>query len=691
MPDQPPATVASDSHRLDAGVRLPAMFRLVWVPALVVLVAIELLAEPIEQEPMLIGLVLLTVALGVMLVLIPGLAGRRRLVLAVVGAAVLTDLSALMTPFISSSGNDTALVAPFLGALLFASMFKGRRLLALLAVQWTCGMVASWMAYTMSGLRLVPDADPLPLSLAAAAASTLVEYTVLWWVRFRLTAATARADAAAAESRSSAEALRAMIASSPLPAVVFDPDGRVRFANAAAGRWFGVPDIEGEAASAAGGESPIPGAWLERAMRGEAEPGERATLRLGGGQDVEVELHAAFERVDGRVSGLICQVVDVTEREALAERQATADRLETVGRMAGGVAHDFNNMLTAVAGHADLLLASLPAGGTDAGDAAAIREAAGRGADLVRRLLTFARRERLEPVLVDVNALVESLEPMLGRLIGGEVTLSFDLAPLGLPVLVDRVGVEQVLVNLVLNGRDAMPGGGNLRIRTAAVARGDGSDETPTAMIEVSDTGTGMDRVTLDRIFDPFFTTKPGKGTGLGLTTALSIVEGSGGSLVAESRLGEGSVFRITLPVAREAAIRAEPVATGSTALPAEVAGVRPQILVVDDEPALRTVTSRMLSARGYRVATASGAATALAAVLERPFDLVLTDMVMPDVRGPVLASQLRAAAPGLRVAYMSGYADDAPAPEDGALPVLGKPFNTDELDAFVQAALDSA
>jgi two-component system cell cycle sensor histidine kinase/response regulator CckA len=306
----------------------------------------------------------------------------------------------------------------------------------------------------------------------------------------------------------------------------------------------------------------------------------------------------------------------------------------------------------------------------------------------------FSRRERLAPTRFDTSALVASIEPMLSRVIGGEVQLAFNLETRPMPVLADPVQLEQVLLNLVINARDAMPTGGQLTVRTSigtAVLPGD-SAPVRAATLEVTDTGEGMDEETLRRIFEPFFTTKAGRGTGLGLTTALSIVRGSGGTLTAESRVGQGTIIRVSLPLASNAS---EP-AVAEAAVPSAPDEPKPvgheRLLVIDDEPAVREIARRHLVSLGYEVVVADGAASALSAARAADFDLVLTDVVMPEVRGPELATHLRAGDPNLRVVFMTGYAEVDPyaaAPGDVRGRVLGKPFDRAQIGGFVRSALD--
>jgi len=709
MSPTPPLPHTTGRAAVDDGtVRLPAAFKLIWVPAVTALVAIEVLFSPLVERPVLLALVALTLVAGGAVVVVLGSGARRALAPSAIAIAVLANACAIATALISSAGNDIAIMAPLLGALLLASVFEGRRLLALFGVQWVVGVVASWIAYSFSDLRHVPNADLPAVSVASAAVVSLIAYSLLWWVRFRLTEAVRAARAAAGEARAAeiaaqtaAGALRSFLTASPLPALEVAPDGKVRFANPAAEALLdaiAAPGVTGAIGpdGVTGPTEPrrIPDEWLEHGLRGDTASAEPAPLLLADGRTLRVEMHTAVERSGSSVTGLILQVVDVTDREAMAAQRATADRLEAVGRMAGGIAHDFNNLLTAVSGHAELLEEDMDPDDERLRDVEGIRQAASRGADLVGRLLMFSRRERLAPIRFDTSALVASIEPMLSRVIGGQVQLAFDLERRPLPVIADPVQLEQVLLNLVINARDAMPAGGMLTVRTSigtAILPGD-EGPVPAAMLEVSDTGDGMDEATLRRIFEPFFTTKAGRGTGLGLTTALSIVRGSGGTLTADSHVGHGSVIRVSLPIAGDAS---EPAVTEREApsAPGEpTPGGSERLLVIDDEPAVREIARRHLVSLGYEVVVADGAASALSAAAAAAFDMVLTDVVMPEVRGPELVSRLRARDPGLRAVFMTGFAEVDPfAADPGGIDgrVLGKPFDRAQIGGFVRSALD--
>ena len=388
---------------------------------------------------------------------------------------------------------------------------------------------------------------------------------------------------------------------------------------------------------------------------------------------------------------------DVTQRRSLEMQVRQAQRLEAVGRLAGGIAHDFNNVLTAITGFSGLLLEELPAEDPKRQDVLEIGAAAARAATLTRQLLAFSRKQVLQPVVLDLNTLVRTLDRMLQRLIGEDVKLEIALAPSLAAVRADPGQLEQVIMNLAVNARDAMPRGGRLTIETANVELDEayarqhpGATPGPQVLLAVTDTGTGMDAETRSHIFEPFFTTKgPGQGTGLGLSTVYGIVQQSGGHIWVYSETGRGSTFKIYLPQAPEAVPAADVLtATGP------VAGGRETVLLAEDDPAVRDVASEILAQKGYRVLRAPDGQSALemARSHDGEIPLLVTDIVMPGMTGPELATALVAERPGVRVLYMSGYTDDSVV-RHGVLmegtPYLQKPFSSDALARKVREILN--
>ncbi len=389
---------------------------------------------------------------------------------------------------------------------------------------------------------------------------------------------------------------------------------------------------------------------------------------------------------------------DLTRERALEAQVEQAQRMEAVGRLAGGIAHDFNNQLMAINGYAALVADSLPPGDPRLPDIDAIRDAGERAAALTRQLLAFSRRQTLQPAAVDVAGVVVGLRPMLTRLLGEEVTL-FVRAESGVgPAWADRSQLEQVVVNLVTNARDAMPAKGALAIETAEVeiAVGDPRLKAPAVpgryvRLAVTDTGTGIDAGTLEHVFEPFFTTKErGRGTGLGLSTVEGVVTQSGGFVTVESELGRGTTFDVFLP-------RTEATAADRPILSPGVTGVVPQgpdtILIVEDEPAVRAVTGRILRELGYDVIEAAGPTQALIIAAGHPgsIDLLLTDVVMPEMNGRELAEQLVERRPGLAILFMSGYSPESVFRDgylDEGAAYLQKPFTREDLAVIVRAQL---
>jgi len=389
--------------------------------------------------------------------------------------------------------------------------------------------------------------------------------------------------------------------------------------------------------------------------------------------------------------------LDVTERKDLESQFHQSQKMEAVGRLAGGIAHDFNNLLTVMMGYAELTLTDLAPDLPLRADIAEILSAGERSRDLIRQLLAFSRQQVLAPRVLSLNAVVSSIEPMLRRLVGEDVEVVCGLSPDIGPILADVGNIEQVIVNLAVNARDAMPDGGTLTIETGErdlpstePARSGLGASVPHVLLAVSDTGTGMDDATKARIFDPFFTTKEqGKGTGLGLSTVYGIVKQSGGEIAVYSEPGEGTTFKVYLP-------RTSGVAEPIVAAPAQepVRGGHETILVVEDEPMLRAFCHSVLSRLGYQVVVAANPEQALPIFKARPdeIDLVITDIVMPGMPGTELADRLVQIRPSQRVVFVSGYttlALSARQEPSARFPLLEKPFSPASLGRLVRTVLD--
>ena len=354
----------------------------------------------------------------------------------------------------------------------------------------------------------------------------------------------------------------------------------------------------------------------------------------------------------------------ILERDALIDRLRQSHKMESMGRIVGGVAHDFNNILGTMLASVDFLLGELPENGTPRADAETIRAAVMRGADLTQQLLAFSRQQVLEPKVVSLNELVADTQRMLMRTIGEDIAIRVSLGEHLSSVRVDPGQIQQILLNLAVNARDAMPTGGMLAIQTRNATL---DEPTPMShsianagqyvVLTVSDDGTGMGAATLAQIFEPFFTTKPkGRGTGRGLSTVFGIVEQSGGHLRVASTLGHGTTFEIYLPAVNEHPQQIDEPRETPPARGTET------ILLAEDDEVLRTLTARILTSQGYRVLEASDGVEALR-VADRhrgPLDLLTTDIVMPSMGGHDLANELSARRPGLKVLFVSGYTDDA-------------------------------
>lgn len=398
----------------------------------------------------------------------------------------------------------------------------------------------------------------------------------------------------------------------------------------------------------------------------------------------------------GETIGVLVVFEDVTERKELEAKLRQSQKLEGIGQLAGGVAHDFNNLLTVILGHCELMTRALDPRDPLTSNLDEIRQCGNRAAELTRQLLAFSRRQVLQVKILDLNALVTGVNTMLQRLIGEDVDLQLALAPNLGHIKADPGQIEQVIVNLVVNARDAMPNGGRLTVETAnAVLDAEYAAQhvavAPGAyvVLSVTDSGCGMDAATAGRIFEPFFTTKPpGKGTGLGLSTAYGIVKQSGGNIWCYSEVGQGTTFKIYLPV----------VAGGETNLwskqPAPAAGGIETLLLAEDDESVRNLIRQMLVADGYTVIATANGAEALAEFESRgeEVDLVITDLVMPDMGGRELEKRLIEINPDVKMLFVSGYAGDAASRhgivEEGAT-FLAKPFSHDALGRKIRELLD--
>jgi hypothetical protein len=396
----------------------------------------------------------------------------------------------------------------------------------------------------------------------------------------------------------------------------------------------------------------------------------RSVLRLFAGRAAAELQHATTER----------------ELRKSEEHLFQVQRVEAIGRLAGNIAHDFNNLLMIVIGYAEILQDR-----TSSQELSELLAASRRASTLTKQLLAFGRRQVMQVQRVDINRVVSQVQTMLARVMGPEVRLTTTLDPSIPSVEVDPGQLEQVLVNLAMNARDAMPNGGGLTVETTVLDVSRPYFQMPSGRyvrLTVTDTGIGMPPEVLSQIFEPFFTTKGNRGTGLGLSSVYGIVKQSGGYIWCDSSPGQGTTFTIYLKPAAGIADAETPNAPQERA-----AGGEERVLVVDDEPAVRRLLARILRSRGYDVFETEDAHSALAllSTTNRPMDLVVTDIVMPSMSGVRLAEQIRAQWPSVKILFVSGFptSEALPASEMSSIPLLGKPFTPDEIETKVRELLD--
>jgi PAS domain S-box-containing protein len=501
-----------------------------------------------------------------------------------------------------------------------------------------------------------------------------------------------------AELRRTNARLGRLFEAAPLAVCAVDAAGVVQRWNPAAELMFGwaAADAIGQRLPMLPGTAKLPNAEGDARSVKTDVPG-MATRKDGS----TLEVSMSWGPLDEDASqGFIVTFTDMTDRKRLEAQLLQAQKMEAVGRLAGGVAHDFNNMLTAIKSYSQLLLQDVATDDARHKDIQEIDLAADRAARLTRQLLAFSRQQMLQPRVLDVNQTVSEMEKMLQRLLLKDITLSTRLASDLHAVRADAGQLEQVIVNLVVNARDAMPDGGRLTVRTQNVAIDAASAREGWSfavrpgeyvLIAVTDTGHGMDEATKSRIFEPFFTTKDRhKGTGLGLSTVYGIVKQSGGYIRVISEPAEGSTFEVYLPVADSAATPA-----GQPARPAARGGSE-TVLVVEDDDGIRAVIKRILERAGHRVIEATNGAEALR-ICEKSadsIDLVLSDIAMPEMQGPDLARRIRERHPDMAMLLMSGYAESASQQGDflgDGVEFLGKPFSPDALTRKIRHILDGA
>jgi len=577
------------------------------------------------------------------------------------------------------------------------------------------------LAYAALGILWIVSSDAVVMTVVKDEASLTRLQTFKGWffviasaaliyalVRRRVNALNAAIMAQRITARDRERLVAILEATTDLVGVI-TPDRRLRYLNLAGRRLLGI-----------GPDEPLD-RFDSTQFLAESELERRGDVQTLVAANGVLELERQLQRLDGTVVH-VSQVLlvhrgadgatefistiarDIGEQRRQEQALRQAQKMEAVGRLAGGVAHDFNNLLTVILNCGESLVHSLQAGDERREEATEIVHASQRAARLTRQLLAFSRQQVMEAQTIDLNIVIRNLLAMLRRLVGDHVQLLERLDPRTPHVFVDPSQFEQVLVNLVVNARDAMPNGGTITIRTTELLVG----ERRVAQLEVKDTGIGMNEATRARIFEPFFTTKElGHGTGLGLATVAGIVAQSGGDITVESALGRGTTFRLQLPAALDVAAPAPAAPRTPTSpgprTPAPSAPVRAtsepdapesraRILVVEDQDAVRHMTARMLTSDGFEVAQARSAEEAYRVLGDgRDVALVLTDVEMPGASGRTLAGFLEQDARGIPVLFMSGYTNDSLLLR-GALPpnasFLAKPFMQETLRAAVRKAI---
>ncbi|VTR91318.1 multi-sensor hybrid histidine kinase : Multi-sensor hybrid histidine kinase OS=Koribacter versatilis (strain Ellin345) GN=Acid345_3014 PE=4 SV=1: PAS_9: HisKA: HATPase_c: Response_reg [Gemmata massiliana] len=538
------------------------------------------------------------------------------------------------------------------------------------------------------------------LALMVVSATALFTALVVW-TGLTVHALDLRLRDAEEEARQRAEVLRAVMGSVPDAVITMDDRGIIRSANPAADRTFGYPEGElvghpmrelvAEPLNTELAEAP------SAAKRPTNGIGREVQGRRRDGATFPAELSVAAFQLGGAAHFTVV-VRDTTGRKKLEEQFRQAQKMEAVGRLAGGVAHDFNNLLTIINGYCEVLLAARTYTNADRTAAEAIRDAGDRAAALTRQLLTFSRKAITEPQVLDLNEVVTRSVKLLDRLIGADVVLSTAPAQDLAPVRADPSQIEQVVMNLAVNARDAMPKGGRLTIETRNVRLDEGDEETypdlaPGRYVQlaVSDTGEGMTEEVKARMFEPFFTTKaPGRGTGLGLAMVYGVVQTHGGYVDVYSELGVGTTFKILLPATTETEPRSRP----DDRVP--VKRGTETVLIAEDEDGVRRLARLTLESQGYRVLEAANGAEAIAVAAAHagPIHMLVTDVVMPGTNGRKAAEAIRAQRQNLKVLFMSGYTDDAVVRHgivEATDAFLQKPFTPQSLAHKVRAVLDGS
>jgi two-component system cell cycle sensor histidine kinase/response regulator CckA len=530
-----------------------------------------------------------------------------------------------------------------------------------------------------------------------AAVRPLENRQTAWWFTPRLSAAATPAVKAEPAAVTAAPEIGTLLRNAPMGVAFADLEGTLTDANDAFARFFGASGISGRKFTDlvdAGDKEGVAG-LIALTAQGEAAP-RAVEVRAGMSGERMGELFAS-----ATPTGLVFYLVDVSEQKALEIKFAQSQKMQAVGQLAGGVAHDFNNLLTVIIGNSEFLLMRHQAGDPSFKEINEIHQNALRAATLVGQLLAFSRKQTMQPKLLALGEVLGELAQMLRRLLREGIHLKLENEPDLWPVHADEAQLSNAIINLVVNARDAMPDGGIVSIVTA-----NDSVTKPATLgtaimppgdyvrIEVADTGLGISKEHMSKIFDPFFTTKPvGQGTGLGLATVYGIVKQSGGFITVRSEVGSGTSFKIYLPRHR-AEVTATAAADANATAARDMTG-QDTVLLVEDEEAVRSFAARALRMRGYNVLEAGGGEEALEIVRRGPdkIDLVITDVVMPNMDGPTLVRHVRELRPDMAVIFMSGYAEEAFRRNDEKaeeLHFLPKPFGLKQLAAKVKDVLSA-